>query len=84
MAQQIRNGRRNPQEDGMAATTATIHRPSIVNEARELPPTADGWAQCEPTGRACVTCTCGLNTGFIAHAQAVDTLNRHVAHLTPP
>lgn len=51
-----------------------IHKPSLVTEVRELPPEG-GWARYEHTGRACVVCPCGLNTGWVVqrHAGALYT-----------
>ena len=55
-----------------------MHHATITAEVRELEPTSDGWAQHEATGRACVVCPCGLNTGFIANSAVVDAYREHV------
>lgn len=54
-----------------------MHRPTIVTEIREVP-SKNSWAAYKPTGRACVVCPCGLNTGFIASHAAGRTLANHV------
>jgi hypothetical protein len=53
-----------------------LHQVHLVNELRELPP-QDGWARHEATGRACVVCPCGLNTGFINAREACQQFNSH-------
>lgn len=53
-----------------------IHRPILVAEIRELPP-EDGWACYEGTGRACLVCACGTNTGFVAKADAGRAAREH-------
>lgn len=53
-----------------------LHRLLIVAEIRETRP-AEGWAQYEPTGQACVVCPCGLNTGFIPNAEAARQFREH-------
>jgi hypothetical protein len=53
-----------------------IHHPTLVAEVRDLPP-EDGWARHESTGRACVVCPCGLNTGFIGRAEAFPAFKDH-------
>ena len=58
-----------------------LHQTLIVAEVRELAP-ADGWAQYEATGRACVVCPCGLNTGFTDKTDAAQQYREH-AQLTP-
>lgn len=58
-----------------------LHQPLIVAEIRELAP-ADGWARYEATGRACVVCSCGLNTGFTDKKHAAQQYREH-AQLSP-
>ncbi|MDX2667406.1 hypothetical protein [Streptomyces stelliscabiei] len=53
-----------------------IHRPVLIAEIRELPP-EDGWTCHESTRRACVVCTCGLNTGFTDRAEATAVFKAH-------
>ena len=53
-----------------------IHKPQLVAEIRELTP-EDGWARYEATGRACLTCPCGLSTGWIARLDASAEARRH-------
>ncbi|MET8824775.1 hypothetical protein ABZX40_17895 [Streptomyces sp. NPDC004610] len=53
-----------------------MHTPQITNEIRELAP-VDGWASYEATGRACVVCPCGLNTGFIDKTTAAEVYREH-------
>lgn len=53
-----------------------VHRPLVVAEIRELPP-QDGWACYERTGRACLVCHCGLNTGFIDKAETARLAQQH-------
>ncbi|MDG9705556.1 hypothetical protein [Streptomyces sp. DH37] len=67
---------------------APMHRPTLVNEIRDLAPTEDGWAQHEPTGRACTVCTCGLDTGFVDKAEASRAYAEHapagqIVRITP-
>ncbi|MER7963595.1 hypothetical protein [Streptomyces ardesiacus] len=52
----------------------------FVGEIRQLPP-VEGWARYEPTGRACVTCPCGYNSGFIAREDAIQAYKEHGAGL---
>lgn len=52
------------------------HQPHLIPELRDLPP-EEGWARCEPTGRACVVCQCGLNTGFIDARDACQQFSGH-------
>jgi hypothetical protein len=54
-----------------------MHHPTLVQEIRDLAPTDDGWAQREPTGRACTVCPCGLDTGFIDKAEASRVYAEH-------
>ena len=54
-----------------------MHSPQIVVELRDLPP-ENGWACYERTGRACVVCPCGLDTGFIDKSAAIDAYRGHV------
>jgi hypothetical protein len=56
-----------------------IHRPQLVAELRELPP-EDGWARSEATGRACLVCPCGTNTGFTDQDTAAQ---QYVDHPQP-
>lgn len=58
-----------------------LHQLLIVAEIRELDP-EDGWARHEATGRACVVCPCGLNTGFIQKTDAAQQYREH-ARPTP-
>jgi len=59
-----------------------LHQPLIVAEIREIDP-ADGWAQYEATGRACVVCPCGLNTGFTGKAEAAQQYRDHAQGAHP-
>jgi hypothetical protein len=36
-----------------------------------------GWTEHEPTGRAVVRCTCGLDSGIVAETQAVQIADDH-------
>lgn len=54
------------------------HTPQIAAEIRQLPP-QDGWATYEATGRACVTCPCGLNTGWIPRLTASAQTRTHAS-----
>jgi hypothetical protein len=36
-----------------------------------------GWVEYEPTGHAVVRCTCGLDSGIVAEAQAVQIADDH-------
>ncbi|MFD8220893.1 hypothetical protein ACFV2U_46355 [Streptomyces sp. NPDC059697] len=36
-----------------------------------------GWTEHEPTGRAVVRCTCGLDSGIVAESQAVQIADDH-------
>ncbi|MFF3462173.1 hypothetical protein [Streptomyces sp. NPDC002619] len=36
-----------------------------------------GWVEYEPTGRAVVRCTCGLDSGIVAETQAVQIADDH-------
>ncbi len=56
-----------------------LHRTHFITELRELPH-EDGWLRAEGTGRACLVCSCGLNTGWIPRRKA-DQLRRQ--HGTP-
>lgn len=60
-----------------------LHRLLIVAELQEKKP-VDGWAQYETTGRACVVCPCGLNTGFIDKTEAAQQYREHAQANTPP
>ncbi|RMB81288.1 hypothetical protein [Streptomyces shenzhenensis] len=53
-----------------------LHRLLIVAELQEKEPD-DGWAQYQTTGRACVVCPCGFNTGFIPKAEAASQYRAH-------
>lgn len=53
-----------------------MHSTRIVAEVRELEP-EDGWARYEATGRACVVCPCGLNTGFVDKDTAATVYREH-------
>lgn len=57
-----------------------MHSAVIQVELRDLPPTEDGWRVVEKTGRASVTCPCGLDTGLIAATDALHTLQAHMGH----
>lgn len=61
-----------------------MHDLSIITEIRDLAPTDDGWAQYEPTGRACTVCTCGLNTGFVDKAEAGRVFDEHTPKARTP
>lgn len=52
------------------------HRIVAVAEVRDLEPEA-GWVRSEKTGRACIVCPCGLNTGFVSIQEAHDTGRAH-------
>lgn len=52
---------------------------AIEMEIRDLPP-EDGWRVVEKTGRASVTCPCGLDTGLVAATDALRTLQEHMGH----
>jgi hypothetical protein len=60
-----------------------LHRLLIVAELRQ-PQTDEQWAQYEPTGRACVVCPCGLNTGFIDKTEAAQQYRDHARANQPP
>lgn len=53
------------------------HHVIVVTEMRDLEP-EDGWARSEKTGRACVVCPCGLDTGFVPLAEASTLGQAHV------
>ncbi|MER6062670.1 hypothetical protein [Streptomyces sp. NPDC001792] len=36
-----------------------------------------GWVEYEPTGRAVVQCTCGLDSGIVAETQAAQIADDH-------
>ncbi|MCY0926900.1 hypothetical protein OTB20_11935 [Streptomyces sp. H27-H1] len=57
------------------------HHIVAVAEVRDLEP-EDGWVRSEKTGRACIVCPCGLNTGFVTLQEAHDTGRAH-AHDGP-
>lgn len=40
-------------------------------------PGRGGWTEHEPTGRAVVRCTCGLDSGIVAETQAVQIAGDH-------
>lgn len=61
-----------------------LHRLLIVAELQSEEPTSDGWAQYEATGRACVVCPCGLNTGFIDKTEAAQQYREHSQANQPP
>lgn len=52
------------------------HRIVAIAEIRDLEPEA-GWARSEKTGRACIVCLCGLNSGFIPAQEATDIGRAH-------
>jgi hypothetical protein len=56
-----------------------MHSPQIVVELRDLPP-KEGWRVIERTGRATVTCPCGLESGPIAAPEALRALQEHAGH----
>lgn len=60
-----------------------MHRPIITAEIREMEPTSDGWAQYEATGRVCVVCPCGLDSGFIPKEQAAVQYREHTNPVQP-
>lgn len=51
----------------------------IEVELRDLPP-ENGWRVVAKTGRASVTCPCGLDTGSIAATDALRSLQDHMGH----
>lgn len=51
-----------------------------IPEVRESAPIGD-WKAYEATGRACVVCPCGLNTGFINKDEALQAYKDHGAGL---
>ncbi len=53
-----------------------MHHTQLITELRELPP-EDGWLRAEGTGRACLVCTCGLNTGWIPKTDASSQARTH-------
>lgn len=60
-----------------------LHRLLIVAELRQTQP--DGqWAQYEATGRACIVCPCGLNTGFTDKNEAAQQYRDHAHTNQPP
>ncbi|MEU1601079.1 hypothetical protein ABZ468_52430 [Streptomyces sp. NPDC005708] len=36
-----------------------------------------GWVEHEPTGRAVVRCTCGLDSGIVSETQALQIADDH-------
>jgi hypothetical protein len=61
----------------MTTTAPVVHALRFEKETRPLQPTPDGYARYERTGRARATCTCGLDTGWIATAEAVRAGKEH-------
>ncbi|MER7799013.1 hypothetical protein ABTX71_01645 [Streptomyces parvulus] len=61
-----------------------MHSLFIVAEIHEAEPTQNGWAQYAATGRACVVCPCGLDTGFIETAKAAGRYREHAEANLPP
>ncbi|GHI91289.1 hypothetical protein [Streptomyces olivaceus] len=53
-----------------------LHHLLIVAELREIAPQTE-WAEHEATGRACVVCPCGLNTGFTDRDEAAVQYREH-------
>lgn len=53
-----------------------LHRLLIVAELQGKEPDGN-WAQYEATGRACIVCPCGLNTGFIDKIEAAQQYREH-------
>ncbi|MGW3711419.1 hypothetical protein ACWDN6_14885 [Streptomyces albogriseolus] len=55
-----------------------LHQALIVVEIQQADPDPDGWIQVQATGRACIVCPCGLNTGFIDKAEAAQQHRDHL------
>jgi hypothetical protein len=59
-----------------------LHRLLIVAELTSDQPDGE-WAQYRATGRACIVCPCGLNTGFVTKDEAAQLYREH-AHANVP
>lgn len=57
--------------------TETLHSVHFQAETEERPP-ADGWRVVVPSGRARVSCRCGLDTGLTDAVAARRGLVEHV------
>lgn len=64
-------------DDAEPPPATTYCQPLLVAQFRELPPTTDGWAQGEPTGRVCLVCPCGLITGWVPHDRVRQVFDAH-------
>lgn len=60
-------------------TRTVVHALRFEKETRPLQPDAEGWKRWEATGRARATCTCGLDTGWVRTAEAVQAGTEHHA-----
>lgn len=55
-----------------------LHQALIVVEIQQADPDPNGWIQVQATGRACIVCPCGLNTGFIDKTEAAQQHRDHL------
>lgn len=60
----------------------TQHDPHVEAEVRETPP-ENGWRCFERTGRARVTCPCGLDTGMVPVGRAWGEGIAHIVAAWP-
>lgn len=60
-----------------------LHQLLLVAEIRQTSIDDNGWAQYEATGRVCIICPCGLNTGFTDKPAAAQQYREHAPAGTP-
>jgi hypothetical protein len=55
-----------------------LHQALIVVEIQQADPDANGYIEVKATGRVCIVCPCGLNTGFTDRTEAAQQHRDHV------
>jgi hypothetical protein len=59
------------------------HHVNITSEIEDVPdPELQArWRERRPTGKARTTCLCGVDTGLVPRADAVETFRQHAAEI---
>ncbi|MFE5082415.1 hypothetical protein [Streptomyces mirabilis] len=54
-----------------------VEHSTVVHDIARHKTHRGGWVEHEPTGRAVVRCTCGLDSGIVTETQAVQIADDH-------